>query len=368
MKRLIGFIRKEIYHIFRDYRTLIILFGIPVAQILIFGFVVTNDLRDVKIAVLDQSKDEVTTAIMDKIISSGYFVLEEELQSIDQIDPAFRTGNIKEVIIFESNFAEKLEKNGQADLKIIADASDANTGNLIANYTQGIILNYLNEMYKNIQIPYTINKYERFFYNPNLKAVYMFIPGTMALILILISTLMTSISITKEKELGTMETLLVSPLQPWHIIIGKVMPYIFLAFSNAVIILILGYFVFGVPINGSIILLLVSSILYVSLALSLGIFISTLSDSQLTAMFISMLALMLPTMVLSGFIFPIENMPKIIQWLTAIMPARWFISILKQIMIKGSGILFIWKELVILTSMTVLFIVLSIKRFKIRLE
>lgn len=368
MKRLLGFIQKEIYHIFRDYRTLIILFGIPLAQILIFGFVVTNDLRNVKIAVLDKSKDEVSTAIIDKIISSGYFILEEELNSVDQIEPAFKSGYIKEVIIFEQGFAFNLEKYGQADLKIIVDASDANTGNIVANYTQGIVLSYVSEIHKDFQLPYTINKHQRFFFNQNLKAVYMFVPGTMALILILISALMTSISITREKELGTMETLLVSPLQPWHIILGKVTPYVFLAFANAVIILILGYFVFKVPVNGSIFLLLLSSILYVSLALSLGIFISTLAKSQQTAMFISMLGLMLPTIVLSGFIFPIENMPKVLQWFSSIMPARWFISMLKQIMIKGSGVLFIWKELVILTSMTILFIVLSIKRFKIRLD
>ncbi|MCF8389819.1 MAG: ABC transporter permease [Bacteroidales bacterium] len=368
MKRLLGFIQKEIYHIFRDYRTLLILFGIPLAQILIFGFVVTNDLRDVKIAVLDQSKDEVTTAIMDKILSSGYFILEEELSSLDQIEPAFKSGYIKEVIIFEPHFSENLEKYGRADLKIIADASDANTGNLIANYTQGIILNYISESYKELELPLTIDKFQRFYFNQNLKAVYMFVPGTMALILILISAIMTSISITREKELGTMETLLVSPLQPWHIIIGKVTPYIFLAFANAVIILILGYFVFKVPVNGSILLLLLASILYVSLALSLGIFISTLAKAQQTAMFISMLGLLLPTMLLSGFIFPIENMPVALQWLSKIMPAKWFITVLKQIMIKGSGIVFIWKELVILLSVTILFIMLSIKRFKIRLE
>ena len=368
MKRFSGFIKKEIYHIFRDSRTLLILFGIPFAQILIFGYVITNDIKDVKIAVLDHSKDEVTTAIMDKILSSGYFILEQELHSTDQIEPAFKSGVIKEVIIFEDNFSGKMEGEGRASLKIISDASDANTANLIASYTQGIIMNYINQEYKNIEFPYQINMFQRMFFNQNLKSVYMFVPGTMALILILISALMTSISITREKELGTMETLLVSPLRPVHIILGKVTPYIFLAFTNAVIILLLGYFVFDVPVNGSVLLLLLANILYVTLALSLGIFISTLADSQQTAMFISMLALMLPTIILSGFIFPIENMPEILQGLSTIMPARWFISMLKQIMIKGSGVLFIWKEILILSFMTVFFITLSVKRFKIRLE
>ena len=368
MNRFIAFIIKEFYHIFRDYRTLIILFGIPVVQVMIFGYVVTNEIRNVKIAILDQSRDEATTAIIDKVLSSGYFILQKELVSVDQIEPAFKGGDVKEVIIFEPRFAENLEKTGLAHVRVVADASDANTGNLIANYTQGIIRNYLMGLNSNLKIPFEITVQPRMYFNQGLKTVYMFVPGTMALIIILISALMTSISITREKELGTMETLLVSPLRPAHIILGKVTPYIFLSFLDALVIILLGYFVFGVPVTGSLLLLLLSTIVYVSLALSLGIFISTMATSQQMAMFISMLALMLPTILLSGFIFPIENMPVILQWLSTIMPARWFISLLKDIMIKGTGILYIWKEFLILTGMTVLFIILSIKRFRIRLE
>lgn len=344
------------------------MFGIPVAQILIFGVVVTNEIRNVKIAVLDNSKDEVTEAITDKILSSGYFILANELASESDIHKAFKMGEIKEALIFESNFAEKLVKNGEADLRIIADASDANTGNLIANYTQGIILEYVKSMNKIIKIPYSIEVRERMYFNQGLKGVYMFVPGTMALILILISAIMTSISITREKEFGTMEALLASPLRPAHIILGKVAPYVFLAFSNAILIILIGFFVFKVPLNGSLSLLLLSTIIYVSLSLSLGIFISTIATSQQMAMFISMLGLLLPTVILSGFIFPIENMPEILQWFSAIMPARWFIETLKQIMIKGSGFVFVWKELLILSSMLIVFLVLSIKRFKKRLE
>jgi ABC-2 type transport system permease protein len=338
------------------------------AQILIFGFAVTNDIRNVKIAILDQSKDEVTTAITDKIISSGYFEIAGELNSEKDIDRAFKMGEIKEAIIFESNFSRNLEKFGKADLRIVADASDANTGNLIANYTRGIIMNFIQEYNKQFQVPYSIEIRERMYFNQRLEGVYMFVPGTMALILILISAIMTSISITREKEFGTMEALLASPLKASHIILGKVTPYIFLAFANAILILLVGYFIFGVPMNGSLLLLMLVTILYVSLALSLGIFISTIATSQQMAMFISMLALMLPTIVLSGFIFPIENMPEILQWLSTIMPARWFISALKDLMIKGNGFWFVWKELLILTFMLVIFLVLSIKRFKVRLQ
>lgn len=369
MKRFLGFVKKEFYHIFRDYRTLIILFGIPLAQVLIFGFVVSNEIRNIKIAILDYSQDEVTHLITDKLISSGYFVLKGHLGSIDEIETAFRKGEIKEVIIFEEGFSTKLRRTGMASLRIVTDASDANTGRLITTYTQGIILSYLRETISaDVDLPYSIESKPRMYFNQGLKGVYMFVPGTMAMILTLISALMTSISITREKEMGTMETLLVSPLRPIQIILGKVSPYVLLSFVNAIMILLLGYFVFGLPFNGSIVLLLLETILYIFLSLSLGIFISTVAKNQQVAMFISMLALMLPTMLLSGFIFPIENMPVLLQGLSLIMPPRWFIIILKNIMLMGTGILFIWKETLILMIMTFVFIALSVRRFKIRLE
>lgn len=368
MNRFLGFVQKEFYHIFRDYRTLIIIFGIPLAQILIFGFVVSNEIRNVHIAILDQSHDEITHAMTDKIISSGYFLVQKHLHSFDDIEKSFKSGEIKEVIVFEPGFQKKLIESGNADIRIITDASDANTGNLIAGYTRGILYNHMREYNQALNLPWSIDVRERMYFNQNMKAVFMFVPGTMALILILISALMTSISISREKEFGTMETLLASPLQSHQIILGKVTPYIFLSFANAVIILFVGYFVFGVPINGNILLLMLTTILYVSLSLALGILISTLANSQQIAMFISMLGLMLPTIILSGFIFPIENMPYVLQGLSTIMPARWFISALKHLMIKGTGFLFIWKELLIMSLMLFFFLIMSVKRFKKRLE
>jgi len=369
MKRFLGFVKKEFYHIIRDYRTLVILIGIPVAQILIFGFVVSNEIRNTKISILDNSHDEITKKITNKIISSGYFDLHSYLNSYDDIETAFRKGNIKEVIIFESGFSSRLTREGEASIRIIADASDANTGRLITNYTQGIIMNFLKDLVPpGIEIPFTIDSRPRMYFNQDLKGVYMFVPGTMAMILILICALMTSISITRENELGTMEALLVSPLKPVHIILGKVTPYVLLSFIDGLIILLLGYFVFGLPFHGSLALLLSEMTLYVILSLSLGIFISTVAQSQPVAMIMSMLMLMLPTLLLSGFIFPIENMPLLLQGLSMIMPARWFIIILKNIMLMGTGILFVWKETLILLGMTLFFMILSIKRFKVRLE
>ncbi len=367
MKRFWGFVIKEFLHIFRDKRSMLILFGMPIAQILIFGYVVSNDVKNIKIAVFDKSKDEVTTEITNKIISSGYFVLSQNVSSDNEIDKIFKKGNIKEVLIFEANFAQKLEKGLSPSVQIITDASDGNIASISTSYTSAIINDYLMSVNKT-KLPYLIKTDTKMVYNPNLNGVFMFIPGTMALILILVSAMMTSISITKEKEIGTMEVLLVSPLKPAQIVIGKVLPYIALAFINAITIIILGLLVFGMPVKGSLTLLLFENLLYIIMALSLGIFISTIAKNMMVAMFISMFALMLPTMLLSGFIFPVENMPKILQVLTHIMPPTYFIIIVKNIMIKGTGIMFVLKETLILLGMTGFFIFMSIKKFKIRLE
>ena len=368
MNRFWSFVKKEFYHIFRDPRTMLILFGMPIAQILIFGYVVTNEIKDVRIGIYDQSKDEVTREITNKILSSGYFLLNNNLNTDKNIEEIFKEGKVKEIIIFEPDFEKKLISNGSAAIQLIADASDANTANLILNYTQAIIFDYIKKKNAGIQYPLQIIPEVRMLYNEELKGVYMFVPGTMALILMLISAMMTSISIAREKELGTMEVLLVSPLRPAQIVLGKVTPYVVLSFINAVTIILLGYFVFEVPVKGSIVLLLAESMLFILLALSIGIFISTVIKSQQMAMFISMFALMMPTILLSGFIFPIENMPEILQWFSYIIPPRWFIIIIKNIMLKGTGFLYVWKETLILSGMIIFFIALSIKKFKIRLE
>lgn len=347
---------------------MLVLFGIPIAQLLIFGFVVTNEVKDIKIAIYDQSKDDVTLEISNKIISSGYFILEQNLDHISNIEDIFKKGDVKEVIVFEPDFAKKLEREGVANVQLLADASDANTANLIVNYTSAIMMDYIQKENQLIDQPLKIDTEVRMVFNESLKSVYMFVPGTMALILMLVSAMMTSISIAREKEMGTMEVLLVSPLKPVQIIVGKVIPYVTLAFVNAISIIVLGYFVFGMPLKGSIVLLLLESFLFISMALSLGIFISTMAKSQQVAMFISIFALMLPTLLLSGFIFPIENMPVVLQLISNLMPPKYFIIIIKNIMLKGTGFMYIWKETLILFGMMLFFIALSVKKFKIRLE
>lgn len=368
MKQFWGFVKKEFFHIFRDVRTLLILFGIPIAQLLIFGYVVNNEIKDIEIAILDHSKDEITRQITQSLTASSHFIFKKSLQHENEIAEIFKAGHVREVIIFEPGFGEKLTSEGTASIQLIADATDANTANLIVNYSMAIIKGYSAHLNTSGSRGKGIQTEVRMLYNEQLKSVYMFVPGTMALILILISAMMTSISIAREKEMGTMEVLLVSPLKPTTIIIGKVIPYVSIAFMDSLIIILIARFIFGMPVNGSAVLLMMVNLLYITLALSLGIFISTRTKTQQTAMFSSLFGLMLPTMLLSGFIFPIEDMPRILQWLAAILPPQYYITAIKDIMIKGVGFSFIWKELAILSGMTLVFIFLSIKNFKIRLD
>ena len=363
-----GFIIKEFYHIFRDIRSMVILFGMPVIQVLLFGFALSTEVKNAPVAIIDHSNDQVTRAITSKLLSSGFFILSDKVPGEGHIEEVFRHGKVKEVIIFENDFAGRLEKDRQAGLQVIADASDPNTANLLVNYTSAIIYDYQQEYLKGMSLPVTVTTESQMMYNPALKSVFMFVPGVITILLMLITAMMTSISIAREKEMGTMEILLVSPMRPIQIIAGKVLPYVLLAFTNALIILLLSYFVLGMPVKGSLVLLLAESLLFIVMALSLGIFISTVSNSQQMAMMLSMFALMLPTILLSGFIFPIENMPLPLQILSNIMPPRWFIIIVKSIMIKGLGFRYIWKETLIIAGMALFFIALSIKKFKIRLE
>ncbi|MGA2298432.1 MAG: ABC transporter permease [FCB group bacterium] len=378
MRRFWGFVIKEFYHIVRDKRSMLIMFGMPAIQVLLFGFVITNEIKDAKIAILDESKDEVTKSLTQKILSSGYFLLENNITNRHQIEESFKQGDIKLIIIFGRQFGKNLEKTGIADIQILTDATDPNTANILSNYASAVLNDYLRGKINNIQNPMTpplkqgefagINPQVRMFYNPELKAVFMFVPGIIASLLMLLSAMMTSISITREKELGTMEVLLVSPLKPAQIIIGKVLPYIILAMVDFTSILLLGKYVFGLPIYGNVLFLFGESLLYIFMALSLGIMISTISETQQIAMMLSMFALMMPTILLSGFIFPIENMPLPLQWFSNIIPARWFIIIIKNIMLKGTGLEFVWKETLIILGYTILFLTISIKRFKTRLE
>ncbi|MEI6886358.1 MAG: ABC transporter permease [Bacteroidota bacterium] len=369
MKRLLVFVKKEFLHIFRDVRTMIILFLIPAALLLLFGFVVSTDLKNAGISFLDFSNDEVTQQLTNKICSSGFFHKEESLHSYADIDRVLKGSKTKAVIIFEKDFARKLVSEGRAAVHIIADGSEPNMATMSTNFITGIITDF-NRQLKGMPKSgiFLVQPEVRMFYNPALRPQHMFVPGVITMIMILICALMTSITITREKEFGTMEALLVSPLKPIQIILGKIVPYFILSFIDVILILILSWYVFELPVKGNLFLLLAESMLYILMSLSIGILISTVSKTMQQAIFISLVGMMLPTVLLSGFIYPIENMPAVYDWISAILPPRYFVTIMKNVMIKGAGFTYVWKETLILSLFTAVAIIISMKKFKIRLQ
>jgi ABC-2 type transport system permease protein len=362
-----AFLKKEFRHILRDKRTILLLFGLPLAQMLIFGFALTNEVKNTKIAVLDMAKDDASQRLTTRFDASQYFDIQVVAHSMRDLEDAFRQNKVRMALVFPQGFNNELLHSNKTQLQIITDASDPNIANTTANYAQAIIGDFQNELMGNQQLPYRIIAETRMLYNPQLKGAYTFVPGVMAMILMLISAMMTAVTIVKEKELGTMEVLLVSPVRPLMIILAKTVPYLVLSFINVINILLLSYFVLDVPMRGNLFLLLFASILFILCSLAIGLLISSATDSQRVAMFISLVGLLMPTLIFSGFMFPVENMPLPLQVVSNAVPAKWFFYIVRNIMIKGLSINAIWKELLVLTGMTLFFMAISWKKFKIRL-
>ncbi len=367
MKQFLVFVKKEFHHVFRDKKTLLVLFGLPIVQIILFGFALTTEVKKSQIVIVDYSKDMATTQLIHKIEASDYFEVQKTVMSHEDIEKAFKEGKIKLAVIFPANFNADLLHINKAQMQIIADASDPNTAVTLTNYLTIIVGDYQSSLMKNSNIPYRIQPEIRMLYNPELKGAHNFVPGVMALVLMLICVMMTSISIVREKELGTMEILLVSPFKPVYVILAKAVPYLILSWMNITSILLLSVFVLELPIQGSLLLLVAESTLFILTSLSLGLLVSVGSKSQQEAMTTSLMGMLLPTMLLTGFMFPIENMPLALQFISNAVPSRWYYIIVKNIMLKGLGFSSIWKETLILFGMMVLFLAITFKKFKIRL-
>lgn len=368
MKQFSAFVKKEFFHILRDRRTLFILLGMPVVQIILFGFALTNEVKNARVLVLDQARDNASAEIIREIEASHYFEVLRFNADYAELKKEFIQGRAKLAIIIPAGFGTDLQRLNEAHIQLIADASDPNTANTVTNYASSIIRDYRDRIVQERKLPYTIETRLRMLYNPQLKGAYTFVPGVMAMVLMLVCTMMTAITIVREKETGTMEVMLVSPVQPIRIVLAKAVPYLVLSLFNIISILMLSYWVLDVPIRGNLILLLGESILFIITCLSLGLLISSATASQQTAMFISLVALFLPTIMLSGFMFPIENMPLPLRILSHVVPAKWYYDIVSAVMIKGLGVGSIWLETLVLSGMTALLLLLSIKNFKIRLE
>ena len=367
MKQFLAFVRKEFYHVFRDPKTMLLLFGLPIVQIVLFGFALTTEIKNTNIVISDYARDEASKRITDKLQASQNFEIKTDLLTHDQIENAFKEGDIKLAIVFPAHFNDDLLHFNHAQVQIIADASDPNTATSLTAYATSIIMDYQKEVQENQSIPYQVNTQVRMIYNPELKGTKNFVPGVMALVLMIVCVLMTSVSIVREKERGTMEVLLVSPFHPFLVIIAKGVPYLVLSLFNLSVILLLSVYLLDMPINGSVVLLFAESTLLIITALSLGLLISNVTDSQQTAMLFSLMGMLLPTMLFTGFMFPLENMPKPLQIIANVVPAKWYYIIVKSIMIKGLGFWSIWKETLILVGMTMFLLLVSFKKFKLRL-
>lgn len=362
-----SFILKEFYHIFRDRRTMLILLGMPVVQIILFGFAITTEVKNVRVAVLDPSNDVATRRIIDRLDASEYFTVTGSVHAPEEVEGLLRKGDIDMAIAFSERFAENLY-TGESGVQIISDATDPNMATMQAGYATNIIAMTGQDMLLPGVGAAAIVPRVKLLYNPRMKSAYNFVPGVMGLILMLICAMMTSISIVREKEMGTMEVLLVSPVKPLFIILAKAVPYFVLSFVNLVTILLLSVYMLDVPVAGSLFWLVVVSLVFIFVSLALGLLISTVTRTQVAAMLASGLVLMMPTMLLSGMIFPIESMPAILRALSAVIPARWYIQAVRKLMIQGVDVSFVWVEIGILAVMAVLLITVSFKKFKSRLE
>lgn len=367
MKQFISFIKKEIYHITRDPLTLIIMLVLPVILLLILGFAVSTEIRNTPFAVLDESKSAESQRLIEKLDGNKYFDLSGYLNSADEIEKIFQKGSCKMVIVIPSQFGNDLLHTGKTDIQLMVDASDPNEASTLVNYFQMVTFQLQQEMANTRSNGQFINMEVKMLYNPQMESAYNFVPGLIGMIMMIICAMMTSISVVREKELGTMEILLVSPLKPTTIILAKAVPYLIISILNVISILLMAYFILNVPIAGNILLIMTLSIIFTFSALALGLLISSITETQQAAMIASAVGLMLPSMLLSGLIFPIEGMPAILRGISYIIPARWFIEALRDVMIKGLGFGAIWIQFSVLLAMTIFLLTISIKKFKNRL-
>lgn len=359
MKELRMILYKEWIHIMRDKITLFLVLAIPIMLVLLFGFTISTEIRNAKVAVLDHAKDTQSGILVDRLSSSGYFQVVAYPEDESEIDHEFKELDIKLAIVIPNNFELSLEKEKLATLQIINDVSDLNVASILNNYILAICHDFVTD-YNHSSESGSVNIVTKMQYNPELNSVYMFVPGIITLIMIIVTALMSSITLAREKETGTMRMLLITPVKKVYVVIGKVIPYMVLSLISTIMIILISVFVFKMPVNGSISLLLLLCIIFMFTAASFGMMISAISRTQIDAMMVTMMGLFLPTVLLSGFLFPLDNMPMFFQILADVFPAKWFIIAIKDVMIKGAGFLDIWKYLLILIVMAAVLITVSL--------
>ena len=378
-KRFISFVGKEFNHILRDKRTLLVLLVMPIVMILLFGFALSTEIKNVKVAFYNPSVDAATTRIISQIDASEYFTIVKKITDKNKIENVFLNNTADIVLVFEDNFYHRMVHDHDASIQLIIDGTNTNIASIATFYLSSIIGSYQKEvteeqMQNSIGTasqasmpPIHINTSTRMLYNPQMRSAFNFVPGVMGMILMLVCAMMTSVSIVREKQRGTMEVLLVSPVKPVSIILAKTIPYFVISSINLATIIFLSVFLLKVPISGSLLWLVLVSLLFITVSLSLGILISTLVSQQEVAILISGMVLMLPTMMLSGMLFPIEGMPKFLQYCSYVVPARWYIDSVKILMIQGLGIKYCLNPILILLGFQAAIVCLTLIKFKDRL-
>jgi len=363
MKAFLSILQKEFIHIGRDRISLFLVLAMPIALILLFGFTISTEIRNAKISILDFSKDTESKQLIENITASGYFQVINFLEAEAEIDYDFKSKQIKIAMIIPPRFEESLAIEGIANIQIINDVSDINIASILNNYLRSVFNDYITEFNRNNNAPEVpISIVTTMQYNPELNSVYMFVPGIITLIMIIITALMSSITLAREKETNTMNMMLITTVKKINIAIGKVIPYMLLSLLSTIFILIISVFVFHMPIKGSIGLLVFLCIIFMFTSASFGLLISAVSKNQLDAMMVTMMGLFLPTVLLSGFLFPLDNMPLFFQWIADVFPAKWFIIAIKDVMLKGATFIEIGKYLLILTGMSVIMVWISLSQ------
>lgn len=375
-KRFMSFVGKEFNHILRDTRTLMVLLVMPVVMIVLFGFALSTEIKDVKVVVLDPSNDAATTRIINQIDASEYFTVTSSANSEEGILQAFQNNTADIALVFEDNFYHRALHDGDGSIQVIVDGSNTNVGSMAVFYVSSIVSSFQKELAQEasmsgtdgaVSAPVRIHTSTRMMYNPQMKSAFNFVPGVMGMILMLICAMMTSVSIVREKERGTMEVLLVSPVKPFSVILAKAIPYFVVSALILAIVLCLSVFLIKVPISGSLLWVVLVSLVFILVSLSIGILISTLVSQQEVAILISGMVLMLPTMLLSGMLFPIESMPRVLQWVSYCVPAKWYIEAIRVMMIQGLGIRYCLDSVLVLCGFLTVITGLSVIKFKDRL-
>ena len=352
MNQFLSFVIKESKHILRERRTMLILFGMPVMLMLLFGFAISTDVKNVRTVVVTSQMDLLTQQVVERLAQSEYFTITNTVGTPQEAERLIRRQKADMAVVFAQGFASK--KQG---LQLIVDGSDPNMAQQWTNYAQQVIANPSNTVVSS-----------KMLYNPQMRSAYNFVPAIMGMLLMLICAMMTSISIVREKEKGTMEVLLVSPVRPLMVVVAKAVPYLILAVGILITILIMARFVLGVPLAGSLFWIIAVSVLYILLALSLGLLISNVAQTQLVALLLSAMVLLMPVVMLSGMLFPVESMPRILQWISAVVPPRYYIEAMRKLMIMGVGIGEVAREVMVLALMTALFLTVALKKYNTRLE